>query len=121
MTRLVLLIALLFAPVLRAGENDAGIPADLKARLKERGAGPINFANEIVPIFTKTGCNGGGCHGKSSGQNGFKLSLLGFEPTEDYEHLVKEARGRRVFPAAPSRSLLLQKVSGQTPHGGGKR
>jgi hypothetical protein len=23
---------------------------------------PINFANQIVPIFTKTGCNGGGCH-----------------------------------------------------------
>src|SRR3954471_17619214 len=53
----------------------------------------INFANQIVPIFTKTGCNGGGCHGKSSGQNGFRLSLLGFEPTEDYEHLVKETRG----------------------------
>ena len=59
---------------------------------------PINFANQIVPIFTKNGCNGGGCHGKSSGQNGFKLSLLGFEPSEDYEHLVKEARGRRLFP-----------------------
>jgi hypothetical protein len=42
---------------------------------------PINFANQIVPIFTKGGCNGGGCHGKSSGQNGFKLSLLGFEIT----------------------------------------
>src|SRR6266516_6687432 len=47
---------------------------------------PINFANQIVPIFTKAGCNAGGCHGKASGQNGFKLSLLGFEPSEDYEH-----------------------------------
>jgi hypothetical protein len=121
MTRIVLLIALLFAPILRATENDAGIPADLKARLKERGAGPINFANEIVPIFTKGGCNGGGCHGKSSGQNGFKLSLLGFEPTEDYDFLVKEARGRRLFPAAPERSLLLLKATAALPHGGGKR
>src|SRR4051794_39035478 len=42
---------------------------------------PINFANQVVPIFTKFGCNGGGCHGKSGGQNGFRLSLLGFEPT----------------------------------------
>jgi len=58
---------------------------------------PINFANQIVPIFTKAGCNAGGCHGKSSGQNGFKLSLLGFEPTEDYEHLLKEARGEEFF------------------------
>jgi hypothetical protein len=82
---------------------------------------PINFANQIVPIFTKLGCNSGGCHGKASGQNGFKLSLLGFEAGEDYEYLVKEARGRRLFPAAPDRSLLLQKGSNQVPHGGGKR
>ena len=82
---------------------------------------PINFANQIVPIFTKAGCNSGGCHGKASGQNGFKLSLLGFEPAEDYEHLVKEARGRRVFPAAPDNSLLLLKGIAAVPHGGGKR
>ncbi|MBI3418321.1 MAG: DUF1553 domain-containing protein [Verrucomicrobia bacterium] len=82
---------------------------------------PVNFPNQITPIFTKLGCNGGGCHGKSSGQNGFKLSLLGFEPTEDYEHLVKEARGRRLFPAAPEHSLLLEKGAGTLPHGGGKR
>ncbi len=61
---------------------------------------PINFANQIVPIFTKLGCNGGGCHGKASGQNGFKISLLGFEPEVDFNALVKEARGRRVFAAA---------------------
>ena len=82
---------------------------------------PINFPNRVVPIFTKFGCNSGGCHGKSSGQNGFRLSLLGFEPAEDFEFLVKEARGRRLFPAAPERSLLLSKASGQLPHGGGHR
>ncbi len=47
--------------------------------------------------------------------------MLGFEPTEDYEHLVKEARGRRLFPAAPDRSLLLMKAVGSMPHGGGAR
>ena len=82
---------------------------------------PVNFPNQIVPIFTKAGCNAGGCHGKSSGQNGFRLSLLGFEPAEDYEHLVKEARGRRLFPSAPENSLLLTKAVGALPHGGGKR
>ena len=82
---------------------------------------PIHFANQIVPIFTKNGCNGGGCHGKSAGQNGFRLSLLGFEPAEDYEHLVKEARGRRLFPASPERSLLLTKGAAILPHGGGQR
>ena len=81
----------------------------------------LNFANDIVPILTKGGCNSGGCHGKASGQNGFKLSLLGFEPQEDYEHIVKEARGRRIFPAAPMQSLLLTKGTAQLPHGGGKK
>ena len=81
----------------------------------------LHFANDIVPVMTKYGCNGGGCHGKSEGQNGFKLSLLGFEPAEDYEHLVHEARGRRLFPAAPGNSLLLLKGTGEMPHGGGAR
>src|SRR5262245_11305322 len=82
---------------------------------------PVNFPNEITPVFTKLGCNSGGCHGKASGQNGFKLSLLGFEPREDYEYLVKEARGRRLFPASPERSLLLLKATNMLPHGGGAR
>ena len=82
---------------------------------------PIHFGNQVVPIFTKLGCNSGGCHGKASGQNGFKLSLLGFEPDVDYTALVKEARGRRVFPAAPDNSLLLLKATGIMAHGGGKR
>ena len=82
---------------------------------------PVNFENEIVPIFTKLGCNAGGCHGKADGQNGFKLSLLGFYPEEDYEYLVHEDRGRRVFPADPDYSLLLQKPANVLPHGGGQR
>jgi hypothetical protein len=82
---------------------------------------PLNFANDIVPILTKAGCNSGGCHGKAGGQNGFKLSLLGFEPQEDYEHIVHEARGRRLFPASPEQSLLLTKGVAQLPHGGGKK
>ncbi len=82
---------------------------------------PLHFKNDIVPVMTKYGCNGGGCHGKSEGQNGFKLSLLGFEPGEDYEHLVHESRGRRLFPAAPESSLLLLKGTGEMPHGGGAR
>lgn len=82
---------------------------------------PLNFRNQIVPIFTKLGCNGGGCHGKSGGQNGFKLSLLGFVPEDDYEFLCKESRGRRIFPGVPGESLLIKKAIGRSPHGGGKR
>jgi Protein of unknown function (DUF1553)/Protein of unknown function (DUF1549) len=81
----------------------------------------IDFTNDIVPLFTKFGCNSGGCHGKATGRGGFKLSLFGFEPRVDYEAIAKGARGRRVFPAEPSRSLLLRKPLMQVPHGGGRR
>lgn len=107
--------------VLTARSHD-GAAAKLRVQVKDaKTAAPMNFANQVVPIFTKLGCNAGGCHGKSGGQNGFRLSLLGFEPAEDIEHLVKESRGRRLFPAAPDQSLLLLKAAGILPHGGGKR
>jgi hypothetical protein len=102
--------------------SSEGATESLGLEVKQIGSEPpINFANEISPIFTKLGCNSGGCHGKASGQNGFKLSLLGFEPKEDYEYLVMEARGRRLFPASPERSLLLLKGTNTLPHGGGAR
>ncbi|MGC6442846.1 MAG: DUF1549 domain-containing protein [Rubripirellula sp.] len=82
---------------------------------------PISFPDKIVPIFTKLGCNGGGCHGKVAGQNGFKLSLLGFGPREDHEHLASESRGRRISLANPDGSLLLLKAINASPHGGGQR
>jgi hypothetical protein len=104
--------------VARFGDHAARVP--VKAEAIEESL-PINFGNQVVPIFSKLGCNSGGCHGKASGQNGFRLSLLGFEPELDYASLVKEARGRRVVPAAPDASLLLLKASGGIAHGGGKR
>src|ERR1700675_1551723 len=67
------------------------------------------FELDVVPILTRLGCNAGACHGKARGQNGFQLSLLGFYPDFDYAALTQEARGRRVFPAAPEKSLLLKK------------
>ena len=81
----------------------------------------VSFVNEVVPVLTKQGCNGGTCHGKATGQNGFKLSLFGFEPDEDFEHLVYEQRGRRLTPSAPEESLLLTKGAAVVPHGGGKQ
>jgi len=94
------------------------VPVTVEGAEREQ---PINFTNEIVPIFSKLGCNSGACHGKSTGQNGFRLSLLGFEPQVDFEALAREGRGRRVVPAAPSASLLLRKPAGEVAHGGGKR
>lgn len=81
----------------------------------------FSFENDIEPILSRFGCNSSGCHGKAEGQNGFKLSVFAFDPSADYASLAKESRGRRVFPAAPEQSLLLRKMSGQMPHGGGTR
>ena len=54
----------------------------------------VSFVNDVMPVLTKAGCNAGVCHAKAGGgQNGFQLSLLGFEFQDDYEHLVKEGRG----------------------------
>ncbi|MFN4260866.1 MAG: DUF1549 domain-containing protein [Gemmataceae bacterium] len=81
----------------------------------------FNFENDIIPLLSRYGCNASGCHGKAEGQNGFKLSVFGFDPAADYEALVMEARGRRVMPVAPDYSLLLTKMSGRVAHGGGTR
>lgn len=81
----------------------------------------ITFESEIEPLLTRLGCNSGPCHGKSRGQNGFALSLFGFDPDFDFAAIVNEARGRRVFSGAAEKSLLLRKAIGEIPHGGGKR
>ena len=84
-------------------------------------SGPVDFERDILPIFTRFGCNSGSCHGKQAGQNGFKLSLLAFDADFDFDALTKEGRGRRIFAVDPERSLLLSKPTGRNPHGGGKR
>jgi hypothetical protein len=81
----------------------------------------FTFENDVEPVLSRYGCNASGCHGKAEGQNGFKLSVFGFDPAADYAALLKEGRGRRVFPAAPEQSLLLRKMTGRMPHGGGAR
>ena len=80
----------------------------------------VAFTTDVRPLLTKFGCNSGGCHGKTTGQNGFKLSLLGYEPAEDYKSLVRDALGRRIFLAVPEKSLVLLKATGTIPHGGGR-
>ena len=105
-----------------ARDESSGVVAEATLVVSGLANAPsISFVSQVVPVLTKLGCNGGGCHGKASGQSGFKLSLLGFEPREDYERVVNEGRGRRVFPAAPDHSLLLTKATGVVPHGGGQR
>jgi Protein of unknown function (DUF1549)/Protein of unknown function (DUF1553) len=97
------------------------VVAALGSPLAAEGADRATFERDIVPILTRAGCNAGACHGKARGQNGFQLSLLGFDPDSDHAAIASEARGRRVFPAAPEQSLLLSKAAARVPHGGGRK
>ncbi|CAN5905619.1 DUF1549 domain-containing protein [soil metagenome] len=81
---------------------------------------PWDFDGDIVPIFTRAGCNAGGCHGKADGQNGFHLSLFGYDPEGDYQSLTREYSGRRLSTIDPESSLLLRKATGRTAHKGGR-
>src|SRR5690606_15578266 len=82
---------------------------------------PLDFERDIQPLLTRFSCNSGACHGKQRGQNGFQLSLLGFDSDFDHAALTKESRSRRVSLARPEQSLLLTKPTGILPHGGGVR
>src|SRR5262249_33735557 len=82
---------------------------------------PETFEKDVEPILARFGCNSGACHGKARGQNGFQLSLLGFDADFDFASLTQEARGRRILPSAPAFSMLLRKPGGEMAHGGGKR
>ena len=97
------------------------LPSRVDARENDSEAQPISFELDVQPILTAHGCNAGACHGKQRGQNGFQLSLLGFDSEFDYAAITRESRGRRIFPASPDQSLLLRKSTAIEPHGGGQR
>ncbi|MBA4066464.1 MAG: hypothetical protein C0501_22685 [Isosphaera sp.] len=82
---------------------------------------PVSFTREVVPILTKAGCNGGGCHGASLGRGGFRLSLFGFDPAFDHAQIVGSNEGRRVVVSDPERSILLAKPALVMEHGGGEK
>jgi len=101
---------MILGTILLAAVSDAGEPTR-----------PISFDLDIQPILGAAGCNTGPCHGKQRGQNGFQLSLLGFDSDFDYDAIVRQGRGRRIFPAAPGQSLLMRKAAATVPHGGGRK
>jgi hypothetical protein len=80
-----------------------------------------SFRNDVQPILTKFGCNSGACHGALAGENGFKLSLRGYDNDGDFRTLTRHALGRRIIPSEPGRSLFLLKPTAAVAHKGGER
>ncbi|HEY7115100.1 MAG TPA: DUF1549 domain-containing protein [Tepidisphaeraceae bacterium] len=82
---------------------------------------PISFKLDVMPVFMRSGCNVGGCHGSARGKDGFRISLFGFDPDGDYIRITREQPGRRINLAIPEDSLLLTKATGKVQHTGGSR
>ncbi len=82
---------------------------------------PVSFRRDVMPAFSQAGCNMGACHGTPTGKGGFRLSLRGYLPDQDFAILSREAGGRRINPMAAETSLLLRKPLGEVPHEGGLR
>jgi len=85
------------------------------------GSPEISFRNDVLPVFSKAGCNTGGCHGALAGKGGFKLSLFGYNPDADHLAITRESHGRRIEVSDPGASLLLLKPTAAMKHKGGKR
>ncbi|MBB5351469.1 hypothetical protein HNR46_001706 [Haloferula luteola] len=93
------------------------LPVTVKGATEPR---PISFQLDVMPVLTSAGCNTGSCHGSARGQDGFHLTLYGFDPKGDHFRLTRELPGRRLNLALPEDSLLLTKAIGEVPHTGGK-
>ena len=68
---------------------------------------PPGFRTDVVPLFSKAGCNSGACHGNLNGKGGFRLSLRGDDPAFDLASLTHDANGRRLSVISPGSSLVL--------------
>jgi hypothetical protein len=82
---------------------------------------PRSFRHDVLPVFSRLGCNSGACHGALAGKGGFRLSLRGYDPVTDHHNITRQMRGRRLELADPGQSLLLTKPTGAVPHKGGVR
>ncbi len=82
---------------------------------------PVSFRRDVIPALSQAGCNTGACHGTPTGKGGFRLSLRGYLPDQDFAILSRELGGRRINRLAADSSLILRKPLGQVPHEGGLR
>ena len=100
---------------------EGSTPAEVEVAVAEGTARSWNFAEDVEPILTRSGCNAGGCHGRADGQNGFHLSLFGYDPIGDHRAISREVGGRRVSAVDPGASLFFLKATGSIAHVGGAR
>lgn len=104
--------------VVQAGGKTVNVPVTVKNLDKPQ---PISFRHDVIAALNVAGCNSGACHGTPTGKGGFRLSLRGYDPGEDYLQLTRDVLGRRTSRSHPEASLILLKPVGEVPHEGGIR
>ena len=95
----------------------------IEVPLRVKGASAsrqVSFRLDVMPVFMRAGCNTGSCHGSARGQDGFMLSLFGYDPEGDHYRITREWGTRRVNLAIPEASMLVEKPIEAVPHTGGK-
>ena len=100
------------------GGQKIQVPVVVKDAAVDR---PVSFHLDVMPVFMRSGCNTGSCHGAARGKDGFMLSLFGYDPKGDHTRITQELGNRRINLGMPAESLLLEKNDGSVPHTGGKR
>ena len=110
-----------------ASAADSALVESAETRWAVEGdGGTPEFRRHVVPLFSKLGCNMRSCHGSFQGQQGFRLSLFGFEPDLDQLELLEvdeesEEEGPRANLESPHESLVLRKPTSEDEHSGGER
>jgi hypothetical protein len=104
--------------VARGGSVDVQATVEVSGMDQHRA---VSFRNDVIPSFSQASCNMGACHGTPTGKGGFRLSLRGYLPDQDYMTLTREAGGRRINVMASESSLLLRKPLGEVAHEGGQK
>ena len=75
-------------------------------RLRVKGGvrrSPLSFPWDVEKVLTRRGCNDTHCHGGVKGRGGFKLSLYGIYPEEDYRWIVKGGTYQVLSPRSGDR------------------
>ena len=86
-----------------------------------RGDGAPGFRHEVMPLFSRMGCNAGACHGSGNGKGNLKLSLRGENPAADLAALTQNRKSKRLNVEDADASFLLRKPAKLVDHEGGKR
>ena len=118
-------LSFLLTAIVQAGEPRRATSADERWAAGGSGGTP-DFIRHVMPLFSRLGCNMRACHGSFQGQNGFRLSLFGFEPDVDHKELFEideasEGNGPRINLESPHESLFLTKPTSKDEHEGGQR